>query len=207
MIQSREDAKYRVVALSGWKGSGKDTVADFLVEEYGYTKLSFASALKDMVASTYGIDRHMLDDPTRKEQPLHQFPVSTTDAFTAHIHSLLAAELRYGYWTPRALCILEGSIKRSVDPNFWIRKTIETTVMNRHSNYVISDMRYKSEANAFKMFLPETAIIRIERFSGVETNDPSERDLDNYEQFTHRIINTGTVKELYTQVDRIITGV
>lgn len=36
------------IALCGYKRSGKDTVADILVERYGYTKVSFAEPLKEM---------------------------------------------------------------------------------------------------------------------------------------------------------------
>jgi hypothetical protein len=205
MIQSRENPTHRVIALSGWKGSGKDTVADYLQNEYGYTKLSFAASLKDIVAQMYGIERAWLDDPTRKEAPLYQYPAVITDEFTAEMHRLLKSELVAGYWTPRALCILEGSIKRSVAPNFWILKIIHQIISNPHTHYVVSDMRYRSEANTFEVLLPETKIMRVHRHGDVNTKDPSERDLDNYEQFSHRILNTGTVEELYRQVDRIIT--
>jgi len=190
----------RVIAISGWKGSGKDTTADYLVDNYGYHKLSFASALKDMVARTYSLHRSMMDDRKLKEEPLLQFPVIESDPFTAQIHRMLETELRSGYWTPRALCILEGSIKRSVNSNFWTAKTIELIKNNSDRKYVISDLRYKSEADTLRMLLPsqELLLMRIQRFDTIETQDPSERDLDDY-NFDVTLFNSTSSVEKYLQ--------
>lgn len=174
--------KNRVIAISGWKRSGKDTTADHLVSRYGYQKLSFAAALKDLVARQYLIHRAMLDDQKLKEEPLLQYPVIDSDEFTTAIHRMMADSLSSGYWTPRALCILEGSIKRSVTARYWIQKTIETIKDNPDRKYVISDLRYTSEADTLRMLLPasELLLLRVERHQEIDTNDPSERDLDHY---------------------------
>lgn len=37
-----------LIAFSGLKGSGKDTAAKVLVEEYGFTKVAFADAVREM---------------------------------------------------------------------------------------------------------------------------------------------------------------
>ncbi|WP_346927659.1 hypothetical protein, partial [uncultured Arthrobacter sp.] len=39
----------QVIGLSGFAGSGKSTVANYLVEEHGFTRLSFAAPLKKML--------------------------------------------------------------------------------------------------------------------------------------------------------------
>jgi adenylate kinase family enzyme len=170
----------RVVAFSGYKGSGKDTAADYLVGEYGYTKLSLASALKDIVAQNYDIPRDWLDDRQLKEQGLIKYPVIATDPFSELLHKQLESELRCGFWTPRALCILEGSAKRAVHSNYWTSRIVSQ--MHPDRKYVISDLRYRSEADTLRMLLPkqELQLIRINRFPTVDTNDPSERDLDQY---------------------------
>lgn len=192
----------RVIAVSGWKSSGKDTFAHHLVSEYGYEQLSFAAALKDLVAKQYHLHRTMMDDPQLKEEPLLQFPVITTDKFTQLIHEQLASELKSGYWTPRALCILEGSLKRSVNANFWVARVVETIKQNPKKKYVISDLRYCSEADTLKILLPENelTLVRITRHSDVGTNDPSERDLDQY-KFHVGFANMGTVQAYKEAID------
>lgn len=42
------------IGLCGYMRSGKDTIADYLIEHHGYTRLSFAGALKEEVARGIG---------------------------------------------------------------------------------------------------------------------------------------------------------
>jgi adenylate kinase family enzyme len=57
-----------VIALCGLAGSGKGTVGDILVNEYGYKKLSFADSLKDAVSSIFGWDRLLLEGDTEESR-------------------------------------------------------------------------------------------------------------------------------------------
>ena len=38
-----------IIGICGFKGSGKDTVADYLVKHKDFIKISFASVLKDII--------------------------------------------------------------------------------------------------------------------------------------------------------------
>ena len=53
-----------IIGICGLIGSGKGTVADILVENHNFEKLSFADKLKDGVASVFGWDRDMLEGDT-----------------------------------------------------------------------------------------------------------------------------------------------
>jgi hypothetical protein len=185
-----------LLLLSGWKGSGKDTAADYLVRKHGFIKLSFASALKDMVSEAYCIPRHYFDDRTLKEKALPQFPAHFKDGFSDQINQIMASEMaEVGgelFHTPRSLCILEGSVKRSVDPNYWVKRA--TRGLDPKKNYVIADWRYRSEFEALKDLNPVT--VRINRFESTTSTDPSERDLDNF-AFDTVIGNVGTVDDLH----------
>lgn len=193
----------KLICLSGWKRTGKDTTAEYLVKEYGYEQLSFAKKLKDHVADKYKVDRDLLDSNTQKEMPLTNLPVITTDKFTQVIHNQLGTELKSGYWTPRALCILEGSTARSVYPNFWVRECAEIIMNNPDKKFVVSDMRYRSEADTMRVLVPQVTTIRIHRYVDIETQDPSERDLDNY-SFDYILDNTRAIRDLYDQIDQLI---
>lgn len=194
----------RLIAVSGHRGSGKNTTADWLTEKYKYIQVSFAAKLKDMVSALYQVPREDLDHPTRKEMPLVNLPVIPTDAFTEALHSRLQSELSSGYWTPRALCILEGSVKRSVYANYWVKQVLGEVIENPNSRYVITDLRYKSEVDVLNMLFPEVLLLRVERKGLVlTTQDPSERDLDDY-PFETRILNHGTIQDLHGTVDLVL---
>ena len=58
----------KVIGICGLIGGGKNTVADILVGECGFHKLSFADPLKDMVASVFGWPRHLLEGDTNESR-------------------------------------------------------------------------------------------------------------------------------------------
>ena len=142
----------RVIAISGWKQSGKDTAAEVLIEK-GFKRVAFADVLKDRVASDFNIPRDYLDNPDYKEEPLLTHPVSPKDSFALTLCNFMFGEFRseYGetpkevfvddtgnflgivkgnmpiqlYHTPRSLAIFEGSTKRTIIPNYWVDVAIK----------------------------------------------------------------------------------
>jgi hypothetical protein len=221
----------KIIALSGFKGSGKDICADFLVKNHGFKRVSFADALKDMVASEFGITRSWLDDPSRKEFPIHWLPVESKDEFTKMIHTFMVREFKTfknfspdpGYvrvengklesfihdrWeqlyqTPRSLAILKGSVNRSVKSDYWVRKAIED-INSVDGKYVISDLRYRSEIDQLKEAFGEVlTTVRIERFDSSPSSDPSELDL-NDSKFDHYLNNKKTKEEVFAQLKEIL---
>jgi len=193
----------KIVALSGWKRSGKDMVADYLVQNHGFQRISFADPLKESVAKKFGLSRASMDDQALKEMPLLDMPVSPQDAFTRNVCEFMRGEFRdqdgkrYGdggpdsqmYWTRRALCILEGSTSRAADSDFWMKQAVAK--MDPTGKYVIADLRYISEIGALVAAAPSpesVVALRISRFASSTSSDPSERDLDSY-PFQHVIEN------------------
>ncbi len=203
----------KVVAVSGWKRSGKDTIADYLVQKYEAKRIAFADPLKEMVSELFGLSLDTINNPATKEAPLLDLPVEMKDKFSTNNNRFLWGEFRdqngkrYGEgspesvmcWTPRALCIMLGSSMRCIDPNFWVKKAIQQTKPGQL--YVISDLRYRNEIESLKKEVSNVKAIRINRFDTCESTDPSERDLDNY-QFDALIENKGTIADLYFAVDR-----
>ena len=56
----------KLIGVTGFKRSGKDTFAQVLVEEAGYTRLAFADALKEEVAGFLGIPTKELEHDKEK---------------------------------------------------------------------------------------------------------------------------------------------
>ena len=57
-----------IIGVTGFIGSGKDTIADYLCTQHGFKRISFAASLKDAVASVFGWDREMLEGTTKSSR-------------------------------------------------------------------------------------------------------------------------------------------
>jgi hypothetical protein len=204
-----------VIALSGWAKSGKDTAGAHLVANHGFTRVAFADVLKDLVASQYQIPRSWLDDQQYKETPIIKYPVLTKDGFSEHLHGFMSKEFREHngklHHTPRSLAILEGSVKRSVDPNYWVNTVVSKINKLNEFNptvhgsgvdrFVITDMRYRSELELLQVaFSTDLFPVRINRWASNPSTDPSETDLDSI-NFPLVLQNVSTVEEYFNKID------
>lgn len=66
-FQDQKDFNYTkpcIVSISGMIGAGKDTMVKHLIDNYGFIKGSFSSALKDAVAAIFKWDRALLEGDT-----------------------------------------------------------------------------------------------------------------------------------------------
>lgn len=223
----------KVLAISGWKQSGKDTLTDYLIAKHGATRVSFADPLKDMAAAEYGIPREAFDKPELKEQPILSMPVDPQDGFSRMLSEFMIKEFRcrrgiqpksfiyedgqfkgnfgggieeetdYVYWTPRALAILKGSSNRAVRSDFWVSQAIKLA-KSKGGLIVISDLRYKSELNQMREAFGDNMVtLRVQRYETSPSTDPSERDLDDA-KFDFHISNTGTLQELYDKMEGLL---
>lgn len=225
----------KIVAVSGWVGSGKDMVADFLVAKHGFKKLSFATVLKDMASEQYGIPREWFDDRVLKETALLNFPALALDSWSKGVTDMVYRHLRtkdglqptdyhieddgtvvgvFGretyplFHTPRSIAVIEGSTKRSVTSDYWVKRAVSKADPN--GLYVISDARYKSEINQLITAAGKENVIslRINRFKTTNSTDSSERDLDDY-SFDFTVNNSEeegvTRNQVYEQVVHALT--
>lgn len=201
-----------VIALNGWKQSGKDTTAEFLEDAYGFTRYAFADTLKDLVANTYKIPRASLDDPKLKEKALPQYPVNPKDPFGKMITDYMKAEFSVvknkKYWNPRSLAILEGSVKRSVNTQHWVNTITRSITTSTTTKAVITDLRYRSEVEELRKVFDkqQLLIVRINRWDESPSVDPSERDLDDF-NFDIVIENREGIEELHRQIQMSLSGV
>ncbi len=62
-----------LIGVVGFMGSGKDTVADMLIDR-GFIKDSFARTLKDAASVLFGWDRQMLDGTTVESRQWRERP-------------------------------------------------------------------------------------------------------------------------------------
>ena len=129
-----------LLGLSGKARSGKDSVADHLVERYGFTKFAFSSALYDEVQEAYGLeDQSLLRDAETKDVRAKQLSFSncTDSAFNAVAEQQLSNLFRddvgnllitpgLAPLSPRQVLQWWGyEYRRAQDPNYWVKKAEE----------------------------------------------------------------------------------
>jgi len=130
-----------IIGIVGFIGSGKGTVGDYLVSEYGFKQDSFAKSLKDGVATVFGWDREMLEGNTTESRKLREQP----DPFWTDI---------CGYeLTPRLALQLYGTecIRKVFHDDIWASGVIKRYSLNQ-CNTVITDCRFKNEAEMIKSY-------------------------------------------------------
>ena len=205
-----------IIGITGFMGSGKDTVAKMFVEK-GAVQDSFAAPLKDLCASVFGWDRHMLEGDTVASRDFRE----TADIYWTR-------KLGIDNFTPRlALQLLGTDIMRThFNQDIWLDSLEYRIRKNNPADQivVVSDCRFKNELDLIKQLdgvvihvirddLPEwyeTAVHANQgsvpakhtmetRFASVHA---SEWRWVGYD-FDYEIYNTGTLQELQSQVDNI----
>jgi hypothetical protein len=169
-----------IVMLSGWAGSGKDTVANIMTSEHRYTRFAFADALKDDVHQCTGIPMQILHSPYMKMEAL-PFPI---DGFPDAI-------------TYRDVIIQHAARQRALDNDIYSRKVVDEICAKKASRVVISDWRYQREYEVLKEAFPEVTVrkVVIRNPSVSQMDIPSEHDLDDITMDTI-IHNNNTLTDL-----------
>jgi hypothetical protein len=165
-----------IIGLCGTQGSGKDTVANILISEYGFVKLTFASTLKDVVAILFSWPRDLLEGLTEESR----FWRETVDDFWSE-------KLSIPSFTPRKALQMIGTdlFRIHFNNDIWINivenKIGATLKNNPNTNIVISDCRFANEFSIIKQF-PDSHIITILREKNIIQNlaHSSETEWVNY---------------------------
>ena len=129
-----------IIGICGLIGSGKGTVADILVEQHNYEKLSFADKLKDGVSSVFGWDRQMLEGDTDASRKWRE----EEDKFwTQETGETI---------TPRLILQLFGTdcMRNGFYDGIWVSLVKQELLKNKDKNYVIPDVRFENEAKMIR---------------------------------------------------------
>jgi hypothetical protein len=129
-----------IIGICGFIGSGKDTVADYLVNFHEFRRESFANTLKDAVASVFGWDRIMLEGRTKEAREWRE-----------QVDPWWAERLAMPTLTPRWVLQYWGTevCRKSFHDDIWIA-SLENKLRNSKDNVVISDCRFPNEISSIK---------------------------------------------------------
>lgn len=132
----------QVIGILGFKGSGKDTVGEYLVREHGYEVESFANPLKDLLSAVFGWDRALLEGNTVDSREWRETP---DEWWEAKLDWLAKTGNYLGRFTPRAAMQYIGTdvMRQHFDDSVWI-KSLEARIRNK-DKVVITDCRFPNE--------------------------------------------------------------
>jgi hypothetical protein len=164
-----------IIGLTGYAQSGKDTVANILVEHYGYQRVAFADPIRDLLyeanpmlkegyrvqglVDVYGWDRVKVDYPEARD---------------------LLQRLGVG-------------ARKTFGDMFWVQQALKQ--VHFEGNFVITDVRFPNEAKAILEY-DNAQIWRIRRvgFDAVNAH-VSESAMDG-EKVDQIFVNNGTLDDL-----------
>ena len=189
-----------IIGICGLIGSGKDTVAQFLINNHNFVKISFADKLKDAVSVMFSWDRELLDGKTdaSREWREKEDPYWTAETGRSIPPRLVLQE--FG-----TECMRNGFYD-----GIWVSLTKQHILNNPDTNFVIPDVRFPNEAKM--LYEIDGEVWRVKRGNdpvwfriyqdvGVEPKDvhPSEWAWA-HTKFTQTVNNNGTLEQLKSRV-------
>ncbi len=129
-----------IIGICGFIGSGKDTVADYLVNFHEFRRESFASTLKDAVSAVFGWDRTLLEGRTKEAREWRE-----------QVDPWWAERLAMPTLTPRWVLQYWGTevCRKAFHDDIWIA-SLENKLRNSKDNVVISDCRFPNEISSIR---------------------------------------------------------
>ena len=129
-----------IIGVCGFIGSGKDTIADYLVNFHEFRRESFANTLKDAVAAVFGWDRTLLEGRTKQAREWRE-----------QVDPWWANRLNLPDLTPRWVLQYWGTevCRKAFHDDIWIA-SLENKLRNSEDNIVISDCRFPNEIKSIK---------------------------------------------------------
>jgi hypothetical protein len=176
-----------VIAISGWARAGKDTIADYLVENYGYRKISFADPMREALYRLNPLVRDIGGMVWSLRQVIDLAGWEGAKNITPDVRTLMQ---RFGTEVGREL----------FGYDFWV--DLAFSKIDSNEKIVFADCRFQNEANATLAFGGE--VWRVERTGyGPANEHNSERDLDNY-NFSVVFSNSSDIQNLQNEVEKYI---
>ena len=171
-----------IIGLSGYASSGKDTVAQILVEKFGYKRMAFADSIRDILYTLNplahsGIHVQQLVDD-------YGWDIAKQESEVRRLLQVLGTEVGREFF----------------GDDIWVDTLIAK--IEPEDKVVITDVRFPNEAREIDYLCGE--IWRVNR-DGVEAINEhvSETQMDNY-SFNRIINNNGSLEDLEQYITALV---
>ena len=140
----------RIIGICGFIGSGKDTVADYLVNFHGFRRESFANSLKDAVSQVFGWDRELLEGRTKESREWRE---TKDEWWSKRLKRDITPRWVLQYWGTEV-------VRKGFHDDMWVA-SLENRLLQTKDDIVITDCRFPNEIKAIKAVGGQ--VIRIKR--------------------------------------------
>jgi hypothetical protein len=183
----------QIIAITGKKQHGKDTVGNYLAEKYGYIRLSFADAIKDMLRVSFGFSEEQLNGSQKenvdlfwKITPRQVMQYVGTELFRDKMSALIP----------------------HVGQNFWVlilkKKIYDRLEINPEAKFVIPDLRFQNELDFVNEMGGFTiSVVRPEMDNNAFSDHSSETTVEQLKTNIN-LINSRSIEHLQDLVDQSI---
>ena len=203
-----------IIGICGFIGSGKDTVADYLVNFHEFRRESFANTLKDAVAAVFGWDRTMLEGRTKEAREWRE---QVDFWWSNRLGRQITPRWVLQYWGTE-VC------RKGFHDDIWIA-SLENKLRTSKDSVVISDCRFPNEIDSIRKAggeiiwvkrgeLPSWYNLAIDANKGINLAFQELKRLGIHAsetawvgtEFDHEIDNNGSIDDLYKQVQALLIG-
>jgi hypothetical protein len=210
----------QIIGIVGFIGSGKDTVADYLVNFHRFKRESFANSLKDAVSQVFGWDRELLEGRTQESREWRE---TRDEWWSKRLKKDITPRYVLQYWGTEV-------IRKGFHDDMWVA-SLEHRLLNTKNDIVITDCRFPNEIKAIRA--AGGKVVRIKRGleptwfdEAVSMNKGPSRNMSWAlskqkieklgvhasetawvgQKFDVVLNNSGTIEELYQQIEANITN-
>ena len=180
-----------IIGLSGYARSGKDTVANYLIENHGFTRLAFADPMREAL---YALN------PSLGTSRLSLQEVIDEHSWDGYKDTLFGEEIRV------LLQRMGTEVGREMfGEHFWVDYLLNKA-LDIKGDVVISDVRFLNEAEAIHQ--ANGQVWRVNR-PGIEAanSHASEIQMDSFSNFDVVITNDTTIEELFLELTGLMKGI
>lgn len=185
----------KLIGIAGKAGSGKDTVANRLVEKHGFVRYAFADPIKRGLDAMFGLDANYFEDRSLKELPIPRLG----DKSPRQLAQWLGTE--YG----RHLVADDLWVRLAEREFDYYRNMNETSFFSRTHWYrgmVVPDVRFENEADWIRS--KGGVVLHLTRpgVDGVAAH-VSESGVPRCPEDVV-LVNRGTIQDLHTNLDTMM---
>lgn len=181
-----------IIGISGKAGSGKDTIANYLHDEYGFSRIAFADPMKSFCSELFDWEYDTLWGPSELREKV---------------------DPKWGFSPRKALQLLGTEWGRALDVDMWVKIGIEKAKQKLRDGYpgvVITDCRFPNEVGHVKA--AGGHMVRLLRGGGIAggtggiVGHASEREQDSIpeSEFSAVIENSGSIEDLHKSVEAVV---